>query len=341
MKDAASIAALRLQIVAAGWNCVPSSPNDKACYVKGWPDIETSEHHIDNWAHTSGAHSNTAIVCNKNYVAVDIDIASNVDLALQVQALAFQHLGATDFIRVGRAPKRLLVYRQLPGSITSVSYKSAAANGDGVEILSKGKNFVAFGLHPETGSSYTWIGDANPAEDTPADAPLVTQEQVDTFLDAVHAAMPFVGANGTRRPNVADAQPAVNADGLIIDGRENFLRDCIYRAANEIYANGDPLTPQAVVARGWDLFVARAWLGDGKWREKDALAKARMLVRRVNSGRIKLTGNAHRLREAAITYPNIDKNKDANRSRLEQLLATFANAAISRFSQHPADGASP
>ena len=330
---AAEIAALRLQIVDAGWNCVPSSPTNKACHVKGWPDIETSDHHIDNWARTNAAHSNTAIVCNKNYLAVDIDVASDASLALQVQALAFQHLGATDFIRVGRTPKRLLVYRQVPGSITSVSYKSAVGNGDGVEILSKGKNFVAFGLHPETGCSYTWIGDANPAEDTPADAPLVTQEQVDLFLDAVHAVMPFAGANGTGCPNSADAQRALNAQGLITDGRENFLRDCIYRAANEIYANGHVLTPQVVGARGWELFVARAWLADVKWREKHALAKARALVRHINAGRIKLSGNAHKLREAAITYPNIDRDKNANRERLEQLLVRFANAAIDIFTK--------
>jgi hypothetical protein len=330
---AVEIAALRLQVVDAGWNCVPSSPTDKACYVRGWTEIETSEHHIENWSRTNGGHSNTSLVCNRDYFAVDIDIASDLDLALQVQALAFQHLGATDFIRVGRAPKRLLVYRQVPGNIASVSYKSAAGNGDGVEILSKGKNFVAFGRHPETGCSYTWIGDANPAEDTPTDAPLVTQEQVDLFLDAVHAVMPFVGANGTGRPRAVDARRAIDADGLVTDGRENLLRDCVFRAANQIYANGDALTPQGVAARGWELFVTRAWLADGKYQMRHALEKARALVRRVNDGRIKLTGSATNLREAAVTYPNIDQGKDANRHRLERLLVRFASAAIDIFTK--------
>jgi hypothetical protein len=338
MMDAAAIVALRLQLIDAGWRPVPASPRDKSCHVIGWPTIEPNEFYVDNWARTHSAHTLTSIVCGQHIVALDLDVL-DAERADRVQALAFQHLGVTGFIRIGRAPKRLLVYRQpytaqssrhnghaTPTAIRSETHRFAD-NGALIEILSTGKLFVAFGVHPDTGLPYRWIGDATPLEDTPTEAPLVTQAQVDAFIAAVHAEIaPLLTSTSTGKPSATNAQRTVNADGLVTDGRENLLRDCIYRAANEIYANGDALTPQGIAPRGWELFVARAWLQDGKYQMRHALEKARALVRRVKDGRIKLTGNANNLREAAVTYPNIDQDKNANRERLEQLLAAFADA---------------
>jgi hypothetical protein len=125
-------------------------------------------------------------------------------------------------------------------------------------------------------------------EDTPEQAPLVTQERIDAFLAAVRAIMPFAVAKGGGA--VTDPERHINADGLIEDGRESFLRDCVYRAGAEIHAAAGALTVQAVAARGWELFKERAWLGDGKWRHQGALDKARLLLRRLNDGRIGFGG---------------------------------------------------
>src|SRR5262245_2745357 len=207
----ASVTALRMQVVDNGWNCVPSSSRDKRCSVLGWPTIETNEFHLENWALTHSAHTNTALVCNRDYLAVDIDILSTAHLAHCVHALACAHLGHTDFIRVGKAPKRLLVYRQrlfyqpesriFEAAVRSVSFKSETGNGDGLEILSNGKQFTAYGIHPDTGLPYQWIGECNPLDDTPSDAPLVNQEQVDSFIDAVREIMPLVAPSGTGKAN--------------------------------------------------------------------------------------------------------------------------------------------
>src|SRR3984893_6957462 len=98
--------ALRLQLLGAGSNVVPSSPRDKGCHVVGWPDIHTSELHLEKWQWSFSAQTNTAVVCNKNYFGTDIDILSDPSLAHRVQALAFEYLVITGFIRVGRWPKR-------------------------------------------------------------------------------------------------------------------------------------------------------------------------------------------------------------------------------------------
>jgi hypothetical protein len=142
------------------------------------------------------------------------------------------------------------------------------------------------GMHPDTGQPYQWIGEANPLDDTPKAAPLVTQEQIDAFLAAVHEIMPLVRAGSGG--NGGDAARHVNADGLVDDGRESFLRDCIWIAAHDI---DGPLTAQAVAGRGWELFEERAWNGDAKYSfDKQAMVKARLLIRRLNDGRIELGG---------------------------------------------------
>ena len=307
--------ALRMQMVDNGWNSVPSSPSDKKCYVEDWPTIETNEFHIERgWSFP--AHTNTALVCNREYFAVDIDVASDPALAHRIQTLAFEHLGITPFIRIGRAPKCLLIYRQTkPGAVCSQSVKAASGNGDGVEILSARKQFTAFGIHNETGKPYRWVGESNPLNDMPSSAPLTDQEHVGAFLRAVAEVMPF-GSSGSG----ADAARHTTAEGLIDDGRENLLRDCIWQAAHEINAAGNPLTAAAVAALGWDRFTSRAWLEDGKYRERHARTKAQSLIRLINSGRVKLDASAHAVPTYALVEPEA---VEAARHKLGQILAEF------------------
>jgi hypothetical protein len=281
---ATAVEALRLQTLDAGWNPVPVSPADKSCHITGWPTIETTAFHIKNWSITNPAHSNTGLVCNRNYFAVDGDTLDK-PLADRLMVTAFQHLGPTPFIRVGRAPKFLLVYqKETPTSVRSEGYKFEGRSNEGLEILSDKKIFTAFGTHPETQRDYIWIGDCNPLDDTPADAPLIKQDQVDAFLGAVRAFAPFAPNKGGN----PDASRQYNASGEVTDGRENFLRDCVYQAACEMWRAGEPLNARGVAARGWEQFLQKAWTDDGKWTERHALAKAGSTVRRVRDGILKL-----------------------------------------------------
>ena len=128
--DLSKVLELRLRLLGNGWVCLPSSPATKACYLGDWPTVEPNEFHISNWRTTCSASTNTAIRCDR-LVAIDNDMLSDPDLSGQITALAFEHLGPTDFIRVGRAPKRTLIYRR-EGIIRAESYK--LGNGDGLEI---------------------------------------------------------------------------------------------------------------------------------------------------------------------------------------------------------------
>ena len=288
--SAEDVAKLRLQLVDTGWNPIPVYPSTKKPAIEGWSTIEANEFHIENWARSRPAAVSTGLCCNKNYFAVDIDILSDNDLARSVMAVAFDKLGYTPFVRIGRAPKLLLVYRQVPGSITSTQRRAVCGSGDLIEILSDGKQFIAFGTHPDTHKPYSWISEANPLDNEPSEAPLVSQEDIDAFLDAVHLIMPLgtPERKGKHGGNGGDQPFVYNDAGLVADGRERLLRDCVIEAAREMWSVHEPLEVQPLADQAWLLFIGRAWLEDQKWSLGDAIDKARSTVRRIRDGTIKL-----------------------------------------------------
>jgi hypothetical protein len=80
-------------------------------------------------------------------VGIDIDVADPA-LAVSIQDCATSMLGTTPCIRIGRPPKRLLVYRadsRFPGR-----------KRHPLEGLALGQQFVAYAIHPGTGQPYCW-----------------------------------------------------------------------------------------------------------------------------------------------------------------------------------------
>jgi hypothetical protein len=111
---------------------------------------------------------------------LDIDV-TDPDAALEIQALAFAQLGQTPALRIGRNPKRLLVYRN--------KAPFASLKRHPLEALARGSQFVAYAIHPDTGEPYRW-----PIEEL-ADLPLsylptVDEASVRTFLDTAFQLVP-------------------------------------------------------------------------------------------------------------------------------------------------------
>lgn len=80
--------------------------------------------------------------------ALDIDIAEDAELALRIEQLARERLGDTPALRIGRAPKRLLVYR--------ATEPFSGTRRAPLEMLCLGQQFVAYAEHPDTGKPYAW-----------------------------------------------------------------------------------------------------------------------------------------------------------------------------------------
>lgn len=115
--------------------------------------------------------------------AIDIDVDSPADASWIIR-LAMQHLGSTPFLRQGRAPRMVLIYRREPSKPVRSRALRIAGSDDAIEILGDGKSVTIYGTHHKTGDYFKW-GAKAPAMLGPEAAPLVTDEQLTAFLDAV------------------------------------------------------------------------------------------------------------------------------------------------------------
>ena len=124
------------------------------------------------------------------YVSVDIDI-SDPESASEVDAVAKAMLPETPLVRIGRAPKQLLMFRA-DGAVMSNKPKP-------IEIFASSGQIAAFGLHPGTGKPYEWIHGHSPLDTKVADLPPVTQDKISAFLETLDLEVTFrqVNPDGT------------------------------------------------------------------------------------------------------------------------------------------------
>jgi putative DNA primase/helicase len=120
---------------------------------------------------------NTGILADQ-LAAVDIDVPVQ-PLADKIVHCIERRLGPTPLVRIGGAPKILLVYRRETPHPKLIAPELYLPDGseDGikvqVEVLGEGQQFVADGIHPDTRKPYTWT-DSSPADTPIVDLPIVT-----------------------------------------------------------------------------------------------------------------------------------------------------------------------
>jgi Bifunctional DNA primase/polymerase, N-terminal len=241
------------------------------------------------------AGCNIGIVCGR-VVAIDIDAEDPAEVA-KIEALLESTSGGTRFQRVGRAPRTLHLYRPTRDEII------ASTDFACIQVLSGGRQFVAFGTHPGTGKVYRWTG-PSPATARIEELPTITAASVQAFAEAVcatlgdaqkrlPAASPRIvdAARKTRQRSrqgqmlgsVYDPRILTDADGRVIDGREALMA----KITAAEYARGTHASPDDLGRRVWARFVEEADLSRPKgsnprrrWELKDALSKARATCRK-------------------------------------------------------------
>jgi hypothetical protein len=170
-----------------------------------WINFETTEAHLNEWAATPAG---VGVRC-MDLVAIDIDVLRE-DLADIVQRVALDTLGRSTR-RIGRWPKRLLVYRMPRPDSRQLFFRDDKDTEHLVEILGHHKQFVINGIHPDTGKPYEW---SKPLWDVPYDRLTeVTPEQIDAFFEAVIEALELMDCDGFRRSRTSTS----TADRSTID----------------------------------------------------------------------------------------------------------------------------
>ena len=178
------------RLVVNGYPIIPIQPGTKkpGCHRGGgWRDYPdwtrhaaraTTELELELWRGWPGAGIG---IVGGAVAAVDIDIADDAELALRIERLARDLLGDTPALRIGRAPKRLLVYR------TIAPFKGIKRHP--LEILSLGQQFVAYAIHPATGRPYEWPQEGLADLDL-RNLPSIDEVQARVFLDAAVELLP-------------------------------------------------------------------------------------------------------------------------------------------------------
>lgn len=147
-----------------GYAVVPIQPGKKAPGFDGWSKATQSKSQIKEWL--GNGHRNSGVgILTKHTPAIDIDVRDD-DIAERVEQWVIENIGDAP-TRVGRAPKRLMVFRTDSPfkKMRSGKWKDQFGDEHQIEILADGQQFVAYHIHPDTGKPYTWPSvDRNPLQ---------------------------------------------------------------------------------------------------------------------------------------------------------------------------------
>jgi hypothetical protein len=189
-------------------------------------------------------------------------------------------------------PKRALVYRSREPIDTVKVGK--------LDILGRGAQFVAFGIHPITGQPYSWMG-GSPTDTDLQSLPAIDKKGVERFFQRVQELSsaqqqkrwakvkpkPLLKCNVKSRQAKSDHQGfesriVRDENNQVIDGREAYLAQLTW----EEYREGHP-DVNVLARKVWMRFSTSADLSRKKgnshrdrYQFKDALAKAKQIVKK-------------------------------------------------------------
>ncbi len=169
-------------LVARGYHIIPIPRGSKRPALTGWQDLVATPEMVRQWGANGYADGNIGVL-TQHTPAVDLDIL-DATFAREMELFVTDLLGG-GLVRVGRAPKRLIVFRtEAPFTKrSSPFFIDDAGQKHRVEILATGQQFVAYGTHPDTGKPYEWISfEGEPIDFDPVALPAITVNQADQIV---------------------------------------------------------------------------------------------------------------------------------------------------------------
>lgn len=175
------------RLIKNGYEIIPIRRGSKAPPFDGWSHVRADADELEMWLSGRFRERNkkgdltgkviTMPALAKAGVGIlsRLTAAADLDIRDEAMALAMEDFVTTEFgfapVRVGLAPKRLLLFRASEPFSKVQSSFWIDPFGDGedgkpikhkVEILGSGQQFVAFAIHPDTGKRYEWLGKQSP-----------------------------------------------------------------------------------------------------------------------------------------------------------------------------------
>lgn len=229
------------KLVDQGYVVVPIQVGKKAPGFDGWQKSKGRKDEVRAWLESGFKNAGVGIL-TKDTCAIDIDCRDE-ETAEHFEKWCFKHIGQAP-VRIGKAPKRLLLYRSAEPfkKRKSSVYIDDWGNQNLIECLGDGQQFVAFHIHPETGKPYTWVNNVSPLDVRAQDLPEVSVEQIERLIAEFekHAVAlnwdlhkksrgaAAAGSNADDNPWIEDSQPIDITDDelrqrlMIVSGAEDY-----------------------------------------------------------------------------------------------------------------------
>jgi hypothetical protein len=178
--EPAKVEGTRRALQAGGYVPVSVLTGKKEPSHKGWPNGSPDGELFP----ARRAALNTGILTGA-VLAMDID-CDDPAAAASIAGAARRLFGAAPRRIRPNSPRSLLIYR---AANPAMQKRTVGTSGASVEILAKGQQFVAYGLHT-SGVPYGWENDAGPHNTPLAKLPIVTEAQIAAFLGEAGAILP-------------------------------------------------------------------------------------------------------------------------------------------------------
>lgn len=176
------------QLVTQGYDCLPIKPRSKVPAVAQWSSLALTDDVYERWT-TEFSSYGVGLRLGNGVYAIDIDVLD----AHVVDSILFDlemSLGVSGMQRIGLAPKTCLLFRSdVEMRKRKVSFEDSDGNSHAVEILGKGQQVVAYGVHPHTKRPYTWLG-GEPLDVSAASLTSLDEMEIDTWLNGLSCILP-------------------------------------------------------------------------------------------------------------------------------------------------------
>jgi Virulence-associated protein E/Bifunctional DNA primase/polymerase, N-terminal len=181
----ATVLEVRQALIDRGY--VPIPVNGKIPPFKRWQKVDNvSSAMLNAWSKNWPAATNTGILTRLTPV-IDLDILDEA-AAIAAQEFIRERFKERGYflVRVGRAPKRAILFRTLEPfkKLTTDFVVPAGAEAEKIEFLCDGQQVVAHGIHPNTGKPYDWTG-GDPTQIAHDDLPYISTAEAQALQEDV------------------------------------------------------------------------------------------------------------------------------------------------------------
>lgn len=213
--DRGTFATFGIPLAKSGFEVIWIPKGRKGPIFDDWQEVVTNEKIVRRWAANGHADANVG-VRTKFTPAIDIDIL-DATLSAQLCAWCLANIGPAPS-RVGRSPKVLLVYATAePTSKRNLLFELPDGSHQKIEVLGDGQQFVAYGLHPDTGKNYVWTSKLGLSDIETYELSTLTQDHIDALFDEATRLATALGWKVKQR--TGRSIPNADIDEL---GLENF-----------------------------------------------------------------------------------------------------------------------